>query len=641
MKIFFSRNDSKRSLRRPARRRLLSGLFTLLAVFLECPAWPVFGFSDHIQEKNPLAKEGIEVFADQFFKDALAKEYVPGAVFVLVKGQDLILEKGYGFADLERQIPADPDESIFRAGSNAKLLTTIAVLQASDRGLVDLNADIDNYLKSIKVRRRFPQPVTLRRLLTHTSGFDDRFLSQHVRRREDLVPFGAFLEKWMPLQIVPPGKIIIYSDFGMALAGLIVQEVASVPYEEYVRTNIFEPLEMRNSHFVPAPEEAKRLATGYKFGKGKFSPYPYDFLQIPAGSGFNTTAADMAHLMTAVLGGGAYHGRRVLEEATTKEFLSRQFMPHSSLSGMAYGFEEYEYNNQTFLIKAGAAAGFECLMAIFPEKNIGFWLSYNRSSGFYWKYLAAFMDRFFPAEKKSVSPEEAEKEKTDLAPFLGYYRHLPYSVNTFQKIASLVEQVKVTKRGNMLQVFGAEFYPDEPLLFQRSYDTRHIAFQVEKNKVRYLFFGKSAYERLSGLGTFPAQVGLLAIFAVFFATPVILALSGLPKKTLSRTRLENRIRWIPAACGALNLIFLGFLGLRLMNLDVWEFAYGIPTGIKILLAVPILTGLTAILYGILIYLMWKRRLFSVAARIFYTDAWLASLFFIIFLNSWNLLGWRG
>ncbi len=535
-------------------------ILRLMTVFLVGFRLASYGSSNLEQEQRGwrgFDKERLEIFADDFFRHNLVEERIPGAVFVLVMGRDILIKKGYGFADLERKIPADPDESIFRAGSNVKLMTAMAALQASDRGLVDLNADIDKNLKSINIKRHFHQPVTLRRLLTHTGGFDDRFLTQHVRRREDLMPFGQYLEKRMPPQIVPPGKIIIYSDFGMALAGYVVQEAADMPYEEFVRINIFEPLEMTSSHFFPEPEDMRRTAVGYKFARGRFQPYPYDYLQIPAGSGFNTTAADMTHFMIAFLNGGSYKDRRVLQEATAREFLSQQFIHQASLSGMAYGFEEYEYNNGTILIKAGAAAGFECLMAAFPQEKAAFWLAYNRSSGFYWKFLVSFMDRFFPAEKKFVVPQETTRIKIDLRPYLGYYRHLPYSVNTFQKAASLTEQVRITKNGNFLRAFGADFYSVEPLVFRRIYDTRHIAFLAEKNKVKYLFFGKSAYEKLGGLATFPAQVVLLAIFGFFFLASLLLAAFGYPKKSFRRTRLEYWIRWSSAGIGVMNLVFLG------------------------------------------------------------------------------------
>ncbi|MDD1678959.1 MAG: serine hydrolase, partial [Methanomicrobiales archaeon] len=188
MDILFNIGRMQQTVRRLRTWKIWVGLMT---AFWLGSLWPPPGFCDQARGKVYPEKENLESFADLFFETNLSKEHVPGAVFVLVRGQDLLLKKGYGFADLERRLPADPDKSVFRAGSDAKLLTSMAVLQASDSGLVDLNMDVATYLKSIRIKRRFPQPVTLRRLLTHTSGFEDRFLSQHVRRKEDLVPFGA------------------------------------------------------------------------------------------------------------------------------------------------------------------------------------------------------------------------------------------------------------------------------------------------------------------------------------------------------------------------------------------------------------------------------------------------------------------
>lgn len=115
----------------------------------------------------------LEEFIDSFFKDQMNKLHVPGAVFVMVKDGRIFFKKGYGFADVDKRTPVDPDSTVFRVASNSKLFVATAMMQLAERGKLNLRDDVNMYLDDFKVPRTWPAPVTIWNLLTHTAGFDD------------------------------------------------------------------------------------------------------------------------------------------------------------------------------------------------------------------------------------------------------------------------------------------------------------------------------------------------------------------------------------------------------------------------------------------------------------------------------------
>jgi CubicO group peptidase (beta-lactamase class C family) len=114
----------------------------------------------------------------------LENRHLPGAVVVVVDRQGVVFAAGYGVADLDSRRPVVPETTTFRVASVSKLLTATAVMQLVDRGRIELNRDVNAYLKNWRVPDTFPAPITARHLLTHTAGLSERFLDSRGRTRE-------------------------------------------------------------------------------------------------------------------------------------------------------------------------------------------------------------------------------------------------------------------------------------------------------------------------------------------------------------------------------------------------------------------------------------------------------------------------
>src|SRR5215208_2891892 len=162
------------------------------------------------QQQGPTDPAEMKAFLDKELGREMEKHHIAGAAVSVVKDGELFFAKGYGDADLENDIPVDPERTNFRTGSIAKLFTWTAVMQLAEQGKLDLNADINDYL-DFRIPDTYPQPITLKHLMTHTSGFEDRLRGSVVSDAGDQVPTREWLISHMPARVSAPGDYASYS----------------------------------------------------------------------------------------------------------------------------------------------------------------------------------------------------------------------------------------------------------------------------------------------------------------------------------------------------------------------------------------------------------------------------------------------
>ena len=236
-----------------------------------------------------LTKGNIETFLDSIITSLMKEQNVPGCGIAIVKDTSILFSKGYGYADLENKKLFDPDKTIFRTASVCKVVVATVLMQLKEKNLIDLNADINKYLKRFKIKNKFGKPITAENLLTHTPGFDDFYIGKSARTEEEAMPLGEFLKKYMPERIVPPGEVFIYSNLGMALAALLVEEITGKDFEQYTIENLFLPLDMNKSSFRVKEKYRDDIYKGYVYLNGKQNEFPFDFINdYPAGQMLTT-----------------------------------------------------------------------------------------------------------------------------------------------------------------------------------------------------------------------------------------------------------------------------------------------------------------------------------------------------------------
>ena len=133
------------------------------------------------QPLPPLDATEVEAFFDGLMAAQLEIHHIPGATVALVQNGELLLAKGYGYANLEARTPVVANRTLFRPGSVSKLFVWTAVMQLVEEGKLDLNADVNSYLTAFQIPATFPEPITLAHLMAHTAGFEEIGLGTFVR----------------------------------------------------------------------------------------------------------------------------------------------------------------------------------------------------------------------------------------------------------------------------------------------------------------------------------------------------------------------------------------------------------------------------------------------------------------------------
>jgi len=165
--------------------------------------------------------------------------------------QDILFEQSFGYINIAESIANTP-EAVFEWGSVTKLLLAVSVMQLAEQGLLDLNADISNYLPDgFLTKLKYDDPITLTHLLSHTAGFQEAVIEIFVPSDGNIRTLEDALSLLQPAQVFRPGDVTAYSNFGSALAGYIVQRISGQPFHAYVHEHIFAPLGMTETALLP------------------------------------------------------------------------------------------------------------------------------------------------------------------------------------------------------------------------------------------------------------------------------------------------------------------------------------------------------------------------------------------------------
>lgn len=610
---------------------------------------------------GPGHPQEVEAFIDSQLAELMREYHILGAVFLMVKDGEVFFTKGYGFADLEKRKPVIPDKTLFRVASISKLFAATAAMQLYEKGLIDLDDDVNKHLTLFKIDNTFPEPVTIANLLTHTAGFDERIIAKETLDESKVIPLGPYLAENMPPRYAPPGDQYCYSNHGMSLAGYVVEIISGIPFAQYVDENILQTLGMEHSSFLRTPSLASDIAVGYSFRDGSYNRIPYHYLfDAPAGE-LNATATDMARFMIAHLQNGRYGDVQILEEETAREMHKRQFGHHPQLPGTGYGFFEIFENNQRLIGHIGGLYGHGSLLFLLPEHNLGIFLAYN-ASGEMGKpdlipiFGSRFLDHYYPLGGDTSPIRSMNNSGDDLNRFAGSYLVNRYSRHTIMKIEAFFAQYRVERSdANTLTIHyplnfkqSSKWVQVEPLLFQRADGDGFVAFtEDESGRITQMFIDAIPIQYTTKLRWHQENSFQLAIAggcALLFlsacvAWPIGSIVSRVRRKPHAGTPGSGVPRLLAGSASAMNLAFLAGFALIMPN-AMGALYIGVPRGLFVLLCVPLLgTVLTAGSVACVI-VIWKDEYWSVVGRLHYTLIALALVIFSLFLNHWNLLGFR-
>ena len=351
------------------------------------------------QRRTPVGTESLEAV----IQERTVADDVPGLSIAVVKGDRVVWERGFGFADLATSTPATPATS-YLWFSMTKIVTATAVMRLAEGGKLDLDAPADEYFRGLKVVSQ-PTPVTVRHLLNHTSGLANPLPIRWVRPADAPAPecsafVGRLLAKNRRLKSMP-GERASYSNLGYLVLGEVVSEVTGTDYETYVRDEILLPLGMERTGFSYPRPAGDGAATGYqplpkpltpllraalprgvvgpRYGRyASFEPF---YVKGPAYGGLVGGVDEAARFVKLHLKGGQANGARLLSAGSVAEM--RRVTPRGGRRDFGLGWfrpREAGGRRPAFVEHLGGGAGFWNVMRIYPEESLGVVLMGNTTS---------------------------------------------------------------------------------------------------------------------------------------------------------------------------------------------------------------------------------------------------------------------
>ena len=420
--------------------------------------WLVAVFSCAAQ--TPPATE-LAAQLDDYLSGLVKQNRFSGAVLVARDGR-VLLTKGYGFANLELEVPNTP-QTRFRLGSLTKQFTAAAVMLLQEQGKLSVQDAVCKYVENCPAAW---QPVTIHHLLTHTSGIPNLTAFPDYQKTMALpatLPetLARFRDK--PLEFVP-GERFNYSNSGYILLGYVVEKVSGKSYADFMRENVFAPLGMNDTGVEVPGALIKRRASGYRFGPAGFVNAPYMDMNIPHGAGALYSTVEDLYRWDQGLYGGKLLSQKSLAAMLTvvKEFYG-------------YGIGVDTQFKLQRVGHSGGINGFNTYMARFPAEHALFIVLSNLENSTPTPQIETRLARLALADK-IVLPAAAKVDAQTLTRYAGRYELDPKLGNVVFDVTAENGELRVkpsySDRHRFVPVSETEFYDyddggDARFIFQR------------------------------------------------------------------------------------------------------------------------------------------------------------------------------
>ncbi|MDI9632577.1 MAG: serine hydrolase domain-containing protein [Methanolinea sp.] len=614
-----------------------------------------FAHADAVLAGPPPGDGNIEAFFNGVIPSQLAKYHIPGAAIVVVRGDGVVFARGYGHADPLAGEPMDPARTLVRVGSISKVVTWIGVMQQVDRGNLDLDTDINVYLSGVRVADTYPGwPVTLRHLMTHSAGFEDRLAGIFTPEGSTPLPPCAALARGMPARVRPPGEVPSYSNHGAALAACAIENATGTRFEEYAEYEILRPVGMGNSTFLQPPPAGlrERLAGGFVFSGGKYERQDFEHVTFPASGGLSATPLDMGLLVACLLNGGNVSGRQAIDGRVVRSLFEICYSPDPRVEGWRGGFMEMREDGRYVLWHGGDTLHSSSLLALYPAERTGLFVTYNSGNGAVpaREILSAFTRQVTPCPEPPLAVACGTPGKgrdpplTEVPAEEGRYVSTRRPVTNYERVLLLspaaeysIDVRKVPDGG--IEVGGTRLSPVSPGSFaDPGGRVRAVFVSPPSGGRKYLLLANSPgamYEKVEWYGDpsfvvplLVASLTVLLAYLVTCAASIVLPARHVTKRRISLYHLHFSI--LSGLCVAFVLALFSLLrGDRIF--------YFPGATLSIVLSLPLLTLAMTGISVPLAARAWTRRDHARGDRIGFLAVTAAATVFSWWTVTWNLV----
>lgn len=315
---------------------------------------------------------------ETFLQSLIDTGGIPGITVAITNDQDITYSKGFGVTNIETREKLET-RHIFHVASVSKTFTATAVMQLYEKGKIDINKPLITYLPYFKLDDERYKILTIKQMLNHTSGMPDVEDYEWEKAVADEGAAERYTRSLAGKKLVSnPGAEFHYSNMAFDVFADLVSKVSGISFENYVKQNIFLPLDMQESSFY-APEIKKSLRTKPHIGNPPrvSSVYPYNRMHAPS-STLNTNVLELSHWAIANMNHGKYKANRILSPATHNMLMTPSFTVNKD-RGTSIGLSWFMYSYEGIMNyeHGGSDLGYKSMVTIIPEKKIGIVLLCN------------------------------------------------------------------------------------------------------------------------------------------------------------------------------------------------------------------------------------------------------------------------
>jgi CubicO group peptidase (beta-lactamase class C family) len=305
--------------------------------------------------------------------EELKQTNTPGAAVAIVRGEQVVMARGFGVANVETGEAVSPD-MLFRLGSTTKMLTATALNILAEEGRVKLDVPVGTYLQGINPKLA---QVTAHQLLTHTAGVrdeapmfglhDDTALGAGIRAMDEGFLFAV------------PGDVFSYSNPGYWIAGYLAEVVAGKPYADVMQEKVFGPLGMQRTTLRPTVAMTYPLAQGHSNNREVIRPAADNAATWPAGSVFSNVK-DLSRFVMAVMNDGRLDGKQALAAAAVRRITTGYVdYPGREPAKYGYGLTIHSFRGARMIEHGGSRSGYGSTIRMLPDQKVGVIVLANRN----------------------------------------------------------------------------------------------------------------------------------------------------------------------------------------------------------------------------------------------------------------------
>ena len=391
----------------------------------------VFFFSLNLQAQTSAEKDTLsDAFRliDNWLEAQLKYDKIPGLSVGVVKDQELLWSKAYGFSNVENEVETTT-KTIYSICSISKLFTSIAIMNLYEEGKLRLDDELSKVLPEYNIQQKYEQsgPITIRGLLTHSSGLPRESDSPYWTGPDFIFPTSEEVKEELGNQetLYTASTYFQYSNLGMTLLGEVIEEVSGMPYDEYIEQLILKPLQLNHTKpSLPKEQWGEEMATGYSAVKRDGSRDKmnlFDARGIKAAAGFSSTVEDLAKFASwqfRLLNDGK---EEILKPSTLKEMQRVHWVDPDFNTYWGLGFSVRNDNGEKVVGHGGSCPGYRTTISLIPGEELSVILMMNAmdNPGKYGNEILRIL--------KKAKNKEAKESAVDLSAYTGIYNSQPWS----------------------------------------------------------------------------------------------------------------------------------------------------------------------------------------------------------------------